>query len=410
VIKVQNFRGFHTLGKRKITESVFFQGRQTPVENSKACRYLVTGCAGFIAARVCEMLLEAGHQVLGVDNLNAAYDPRLKEWRLARLKEFPSFRFKAMDIADTTAVDSLFSEEVFWQTGSASPSSQNSPTSTFGGNPAGQDDPDAAEVRKENSGESASWDGLPFHAVINLAARAGVRASVSDPWIYYRTNCEGALNLLEACRRYRVPKYILASTSSLYGAHNPVPYSESANTDRPLSPYAASKKAAETLAYTYHYLYGIDVTVLRYFTVYGPAGRPDMSIFRFIRAIAEGEPIVVYGDGFQSRDFTYVDDIARGTILALKSLGFEIINLGGDSPAVLNDVIETIGQLVGRPIQRIFKPPHPADVRATWADIRRARELLGWQPTVSLEEGLRRTTAWYFENREFVRGLDLGPW
>ena len=379
------------------------------MNGSHACRYLVTGCAGFIAARVCELLLEAGHQVLGVDNLNDAYDPRLKEWRLARLKELSGFRFKAMDIADKTAVESLF-KEVSLQPRDSFSSSQSPPSGDHTAKPGSGDKSASEEARPERLGDSGSGEGPPFDAVINLAARAGVRASVSDPWVYYRTNCEGALNLLEACRRYRVPKYILASTSSLYGANNPVPYSESANTDRPLSPYAASKKAAETLAYTYHHLYGIDVTVLRYFTVYGPAGRPDMSIFRFIRAIAEGEPIVVYGDGFQSRDFTYVDDIARGTILALKPMGYEIINLGGDCPAVLNDVIETIARLVGRPVRRIFRPPHPADVRATWADIRKARELLGWQPAVPLEEGLRRTTAWYFENREFVLGLDLGPW
>jgi len=363
------------------------------------------------------MLLEAGHQVLGVDNLNNAYDPRLKEWRLARLKELPGFRFKAMDIADKTAVDSLFDEvdslfnqEVSLEPRDSFPPAQHLPTGDPITNPRSGNKSVSEQVLQEGSGDSDSGKAPPFDAVINLAARAGVRASVSDPWVYYRTNCEGALNLLEACRRYRVPKYVLASTSSLYGANNPVPYSESANTDRPLSPYAASKKAAETLAYTYHHLYGIDVTVLRYFTVYGPAGRPDMSIFRFIRAIAEGEPIVVYGDGSQSRDFTYVDDIARGTILALKPMGYEVINLGGDCPAVLNDVIETIARLVGRPVQRIFRPPHPADVRATWADIRKARELLGWQPAVPLEEGLRRTTAWYFENREFVLGLDLGPW
>ncbi|MCS7237568.1 MAG: GDP-mannose 4,6-dehydratase [Thermoguttaceae bacterium] len=338
--------------------------------------YLVTGCAGFIAARVCELLLEAGHEVLGVDNLNAAYDPRLKEWRLARLRSFPRFRFEALDISDRKSVENLF----------------------------------VNERERQRLCQPASRDQAPFAAVINLAARAGVRASVADPWVYYRTNCEGALNLLEACRQFGVRKYILASTSSLYGAHNPVPYDESADTDRPLSPYAASKKAAETIAYTYHHLYGTDVSVLRYFTVYGPAGRPDMSIFRFIRAIAEGEPIVVYGDGTQSRDFTYVDDIARGTILALRPVGYEVINLGGDAPAVLNDVIDTIARLVGKPVHRTTRPRHPADVPATWANIRKAREILGWQPQVPLEEGLRRTVAWYWENRDFVCSLELGPW
>lgn len=346
------------------------------MSHSAAARYLVTGCAGFIAARVCELLLEGGHEVLGVDNLNHAYDPRLKTWRLARLQTHRHFRFVNADISDRQAVEHLF----------------------------------ATERQLSQKGTAESQQSPPFAAVINLAARAGVRASVADPWVYYRTNCEGALNLLEACRQFAVPKYILASTSSLYGAHNPVPYDESADTDRPLSPYAASKKAAETLAYTYHHLYGIDVTVLRYFTVYGPAGRPDMSIFRFIRAIAEGEPIVVYGDGSQSRDFTYVDDIARGTILALRPVGFEVINLGGDRPAVLNDVIDTIARLLGKSVRRTTRPRHPADVPATWANIRKAKEILGWQPEVPLEEGLKRSVAWYWENRDFVLSLDLGPW
>ena len=160
--------------------------------------------------------------------------------------------------------------------------------------------------------------GPPYDAVINLAARAGVRPSVDDPWIYVQTNAMGNLNLLDLCRRDGVPKFVLASTSSLYGAHNPMPYAEDADTNRALSPYAASKKAAEALCYTYHFLHGLDVTIFRYFTVYGPAGRPDMSLFRFIQWITEGRPVQVYGDGTQSRDFTYVDDIARGTILGLK--------------------------------------------------------------------------------------------
>lgn len=368
------------------------------VENRMHGRYLVTGCAGFIAARVSEFLLDQGHTVVGVDNLNSAYDPRLKEWRLNRLKARSNFHFVPLDIADRDGVYTLF------ESAPKRPALPRGPGA------------DTQEARQPSPADSSGGSGPglssgpPFDAVFNLAARAGVRASLADPWEYYRTNCEGALNLLEACRRYGVRKYILASTSSLYGAHNPVPYEESADTNRPLSPYAASKKAAETLAFTYHHLYGIDVTVLRYFTVYGPAGRPDMSIFRFIRAIAEGEPIVVYGDGSQSRDFTYVDDIARGTILALRPLGYEIINLGGDRPAVLNDVIDAISRLVGQPVKRITKPPHPADVKATWASINKARQLLGWEPQVALEEGLRRTVAWFEENRAFVCGLDLGPW
>ena len=238
-------------------------------------RYLVTGCAGFIASKVAELLLESGHRVVGVDNLNDAYDPRLKQWRLASLKNKDGFVFHQLDISDRQDLERFFESEV-------------------------------RAAAKENAQDP------PYTAVVNLAARAGVRTSVENPWVYYRANCDGTLNLLDLCRRYRIPKFLLASTSSLYGSQNPLPYREDADTNRPLSPYAASKKAAETLAYTYHYLHGLDVSVVRYFTVYGPAGRPDMSVFRFVRRIAEGESIVVFGDGSQERDFTYVDDIAAG--------------------------------------------------------------------------------------------------
>src|SRR5574341_2355481 len=262
-----------------------------------AC-YLVTGCAGFIGAKVTERLLADGHTVVGVDNLNDAYDVRLKHWRLDQMRHHPRLAFHALDISARPALAEVFRTQ----------------TAT----------------------------GAPFEAVINLAARAGVRQSVQNPWVYVETNVTGTLNLLELCREHRVPKFVLASTSSLYGQNNPVPYQEDVNTDRPLSPYAASKKAAEALCYTYHYLFGIDVTVLRYFTVYGPAGRPDMSLFRFVRWISEGRPVLVYGDGRQSRDFTYIDDIARGTIAALKPMRFEIINLGSDRPLALMNAIRLI--------------------------------------------------------------------
>ena len=260
----------------------------------------------------------------------------------------------------------------------------------------------------DSHAERAGSDRGPYAAVVNLAARAGVRTSVSNPWVYYQANCDGTLNLLDLCRRFHVPKFLLASTSSLYGVHNPLPYREDADTNRPLSPYAASKKAAETLAYTYHYLHGLDVSVVRYFTVYGPAGRPDMSVFRFVRRIAENEPIVVFGDGTQERDFTYVDDIARGTVAALKPLGYEIVNLGGDRPVPLSAIIEQISSLVGHRATIHRQPAHRADVLATWADIAKARQLLGWSPQVPIEEGLRRCAAWYRENRALAMSLELG--
>ena len=225
-------------------------------------RILLTGVAGFIGSRVAELLLDEGHEVLGIDNLCPAYDVRLKDYRLGRLEGSPGYDFRRVDIAYRDDLATIW-------------------------------------------GESG-----PFDAVINLAARAGVRQSVVDPWVYVDTNIVGTLNLLDLCRRHGVGKFVLASTSSLYGADNPVPFSEDAPTDRPLSPYAASKKGAEALCWTYHHLYGLDVTIFRYFTVYGPAGRPDMSLFRFVQWIHEGLPLRLYGDGTQSRDFTYVDAVS----------------------------------------------------------------------------------------------------
>jgi UDP-glucuronate 4-epimerase len=330
--------------------------------------YLVTGCTGFIGAKVTEFLLRDGHSVIGVDNFNDAYDVQLKHWRLGQIKDHPNFTFYRLDICDLESLHSLF----------------------------------------EETAEGGSWS-----AVINLAARAGVRQSVENPWVYYETNVTGTLNLLELCREFGVKKFVQASTSSLYGARNPRPFREDADTDEPLSPYAASKKAAETLCYTYHYLYGLDVTVLRYFTVYGPAGRPDMSLFRFVQWISEGRPVIVYGDGKQSRDFTYVDDIARGTIAALSPLGYEVINLGSDEPIMLNDAIRLVEELVGKKAAIEYRPRHPADVLATWADISKAEKLLtlrpgsgqGWRPQFTFREGLARLVSWYQENREWAKDI-----
>jgi len=328
--------------------------------------YLVTGCAGFIGWKVCEFLLADGCRVVGVDNFNDAYDPRLKQWRLAQLEGEPGFEFHKLDIRDRDGLREVF--------------------------------------------------GSDFDAVINLAARAGVRQSVENPWVYFETNVTGALNLLELCREFGVNKFVQASTSSLYGANNPRPFREDANTDGPLSPYAASKKATEALCYTYHYLYGLDMSVLRYFTVYGPAGRPDMSLFRFVQWISEGRPVIVFGDGQQSRDYTYVDDIAQGTLAALKPMGYEVINLGSDEPIVVNDAIRLVEELVGKKAVIEHRPRHPADVLATWADISKAGELLtlrpgsgqGWRPRLSFEQGVARLVAWYQTNRDWAR--DVKTW
>jgi nucleoside-diphosphate-sugar epimerase len=319
--------------------------------------YLLTGAAGFIGARVTELLLDAGHHVVGLDNLNEAYDPRLKQWRLARLKERQEFEFHQVDILEREALQ-----------------------------------------------EAAG--GREFAAVLNFAARAGVRPSVVNPWVYANTNVTGALNLLDLCRQLGIPKFVLASTSSLYGKDNERPFSEQADTSRPLSPYAASKGAAEMMAHSYHHLHGLDVSVLRFFTVYGPAGRPDMSIFRFIQWIAEGQELRLYGDGSQQRDYTYVDDIARGTLAALKPVGFEVINLGGDQPVSINEVIELLETLLQREARVKQMAPAPGDVPATWADIEKAGHLLGWEPAIDLTEGLRRSVDWYLQERQWASQVD----
>ncbi len=321
--------------------------------------YLLTGAAGFIAARVAEMLLDQGHQVVGLDNLNDAYDVRVKRWRLDRLKARPGFHFFQIDISDQQAVAQL---------------------------------PQDSQARGVNG----------FDAVINLAARAGVRQSLLDPWVYVNTNMTGTLNLLELCRHNQVGKFILASTSSIYGANAPLPTPEEADSDRPLQPYAASKKGAEAMCHAYHYLYNIDVTVFRYFTVYGPAGRPDMSMFRFVQWINEERPLHLNGDGTQTRGFTYVDDIARGTILGLKPLGFEIINLGGHESITINQLIHRIEAEIGKPAKIQMRPFHPADMTSSWANVQKAGRLLGWEPQVNLDEGIARLIEWYQAERHWA--------
>ncbi len=329
-------------------------------------RYLLTGAAGFIASRVAELLVEQGHTVVGVDNMNDAYDVRMKEYRLQRLQSLPNFNFHRLDISDRSSVDSL---EYAYGVKDAGP---------------------------------------VFSAVINLAARAGVRQSVENPWVYLDTNITGTLNLLEFCKRNAVPKFVLASTSSVYGDDAPLPTPEDTPSDHPLQAYAASKKSAEALCHVYHYLNGLDVTIFRYFTVYGPAGRPDMSMFRFTRWISEGQALRLNGDGEQRRGFTYVDDIANGTVLGLRPLGYEIINLGGHEMVKINQVIEMLEELIGQKARVVTQPAHPADMLANWADVQKAGRLLGWEPRVSLLEGMTRMVAWYNEERSWASQIDTG--
>jgi len=329
---------------------------------TEMAKYLVTGAAGFIGSKVSELLLADDHIVIGVDNLNDAYDVRLKEWRLARLCMQPNFHFHCLDIGKRQEIIALFEEQMH-------------------------------------------SSGSEFAGVINLAARAGVRPSVMDPWTYFETNTIGTLNLLELCKDLAIPKFVLSSTSSLYGRDNPMPWQEDQNTSLPLSPYAASKKSAEVLCHTYHYLYGIDVTIFRYFTVYGPAGRPDMSLFRFVQWISEGRPVIVYGDGKQSRDFTYVDDIARGTIAGLKSVGYEIVNLGSDEPVVLLDAIHLVEEAVGKKAVLQFEACQTADIPASWADIHKAKRVLKWQPSCRFATGMEALVNWYMTNRTWAHRI-----
>jgi UDP-glucuronate 4-epimerase len=317
--------------------------------------YFVTGAAGFIASRVAEYLLNDGHTVVGVDNMNDAYDVRMKEYRLRKLQAVPGFTFHKLDIAEKSIIEQF----------------------------------------KDDS----------FEAVINLAARAGVRASVANPWVYLETNVTGTLNMLELCRQTGTKKFLLASTSSIYGADPPYPTPETASSDAPLQPYAASKKGAEALAHAYHYLHDIDVSVVRYFTVYGPAGRPDLALFRFTQWISEGRLVQVYGDGEQSRGFTYLDDIARGTIQALKPLGYEIINLGGHEVITINNLIALIEEVVGQKAIVKYGPAVPADMRSNWADVRKAGELLGWEPQFNLREGVQCLAEWYNAERNWAKDV-----
>ena len=320
--------------------------------------YIVTGAAGFIGARVSQLLIAEGHRVIGIDNMNDAYDVRIKNFRLKSLLEMDGFIFHKKDIAKWEEVKSI---------------AESSPQ---------------------------------IDGVINLAARAGVRASTEVPFKVLSSNTTGVLSMLELCRYYDIPKIVQASTSSIYGENPPYPTPETAGSDYPLQAYAASKKGAEALCHSYHHLFYVDVSILRFFTVYGPAGRPDLAMFRFIQWITEGRTLHLNGDGEQSRGFTYLDDIARGIILALKPLGYEIINLGGHEVITINNLIALTEELVGKKATIETHPAHPADMRQNWADISKAREILGWEPRIGLREGMQNLVDWYNAERSWARDIE----
>lgn len=317
-------------------------------------RYLVSGAAGFIGAPVATALISQGHTVVGIDNLNDSYDVRVKQHRLERLKTIPNFIFYQEDICNRQMLEKI------------------------------------------------GHDHATFDAIIHLAARAGVRVSLEDPWAVIDTNLVGTVNLLELAHQLRIPKFVLASSSSVYGANPPLPTPEDAPTDRPLQQYAASKKAAEVMSHVYHHNYGLDVTVFRYFTVFGPAGRPDLALFRFVQWIAEGRPVRLNGDGSQARGFTYLDDIVRGTILGLKPLGYEIINLGGHESISMRELLSMIEELLDKKAEVVYAPYHKADIRNSLADVNKARRLLGWEPQVALKEGLQNLIEWYLAERSWA--------
>jgi len=300
------------------------------------------------------MLLDRGDEVIGIDNLNDSYDVRLKYWRLEQLTPRAGFTLLKDDITRPE----LFSEI-------------------------------AANYPK-------------IQAVIHLAARAGVRQAAEIPEIYLQTNANGTLNILEYCRKQNVRKLVMASTSSLYGANPPLPTTEEADSSHPLQIYAASKKAAEVMAFTYHHLFGLDATIFRFFTVYGPAGRPDMVMFRFTQWIAEDKPVKITGNGSQMRGFTFVDDIARGVLAGLKPIGYEIINLGGHETITINELLQAIESRLGKKGKIEYIPRHPADADANWANVDKARRLLGWEPQVTLDNGITQLVNWYLEQRSWA--------
>jgi UDP-glucuronate 4-epimerase len=328
-------------------------------------KVLVTGAAGFIGFHTARALLERGDAVVGVDNLNPYYDPKLKIDRLAMIERHANFRFRELDISDRAAMEKLF---------------------------------EADEVQR----------------VVHLAAQAGVRHSIENPHVYAHSNLTGFLHMLEGCRQQKVEHLVYASTSSVYGANTQMPFSERHNVDHPLTLYAATKKANELMAHSYSSLYGLPTTGLRFFTVYGPWGRPDMALFLFTRNILAGQPIEVFNAGHHQRDFTYVDDIVHGLIAALdhvampdtawnsaapdpstSSAPYRIYNIGNQRPIRLLRYIEVLEQCLGRKAQKNLVPLQPGDLPDTWADVDALARDVGYRPSTQIEDGVARFVEWY---------------
>jgi UDP-glucuronate 4-epimerase len=314
--------------------------------------FLVTGGAGFIGSHVCERLLKAGHAVWAFDDLNHFYSPTIKQHNLEVLRGLHKpFTFVQGDLADRGALDALF-------------------------------------------------QGTRFDQVIHLAARAGVRPSLAEPALYQRVNVEGTTNLLEAARLSDVKKVTIASSSSVYGVNAKVPFSESDPIFSAISPYAASKLACEALGHVYHHVYGMDIVMLRFFTVYGPRQRPDLAIHKFAQLISNGKPIPVFGDGSTARDYTFVSDTVDG-ILAVtqKEFGYEIFNLGESQTVTLTYLIELLEQALGKRAVIDRQPTQPGDVPITYANIEKAQKKLGYHPQIKIEQGIPLFVQWFKENQ-----------
>lgn len=317
-------------------------------------KILVTGAAGFIGYYLARKLLEAGHEVVGLDNLNDYYDVSLKQARLDQLTPFAGFRFIRQDLADRQGMAALFASEGFDQ-------------------------------------------------VAHMAAQAGVRYSLDNPHAYVDSNLVGFVNILEGCRHHGVKHLVYASSSSVYGENGKTPFAETDNVDHPLSLYAATKKSNELMAHTYSHLYRFPATGLRFFTVYGPWGRPDMALFKFVRAILAGEPIDVYNHGNMARDFTYVDDIVEGVVRVMgvpvpasaDVVPHRVFNIGRGQPVQLVDFIAAIEQATGQVAVRNMMPMQPGDVPVTWADTSALFAATGYRPEVAIEDGVARFVDWY---------------
>ncbi len=330
-------------------------------------KILVTGAAGFIGFHLSRRLLEEGHTVVGLDNLNAYYDVRLKKARLNQLELFDDFRFLCLDLADRNGMARLFADH-------------------------------------------------QLDRVVNLAAQAGVRYSLENPHAYVDSNLVGFTNILEGCRHSQVPHLVFASSSSVYGLNTKMPFSVHHNVDHPISLYAATKKSNELMAHTYSYLYGLPTTGLRFFTVYGPWGRPDMALFLFTKAIQEGKPIKVFNHGKMERDFTYIDDIIEGVVRLLEKIPspnpgwtggapdpgtspcrYRIYNIGNNNPIPLMDFVEAIELALGKKAVKEFLPLQPGDVPATYADVNDLVEEVGFKPKTSITEGIEKFIEWYLD-------------